>query len=413
MKVIGLVTEYNPFHNGHKYHLEKSKELSGASHSIAVMSGNFLQRGEPALFDKWERAKIAVNEGIDLVIELPTIFSCNSAEFFAQGSITLLDSLNIVNFICFGSEDGKLENIDLISELLINEPLEYKEILKKYLDLGYTFPLARQNALEEYLGNSLAPTNILNSPNNILGIEYIKALKLLNSSIEPLTIKRIKADYNSKKIEDNICSATAIRSLLQEDYSDLMGVKKVVPFKSFNIIKNIIEEGRGPIFSKDLEQIILYKLRMESPYELSHIHDVVEGLENRLKNGSMRSTSYTELMEYLKTKRYTMTRLQRILIKTILGISKDDVAVLVKGLGPQYIRVLGFNSKGADLLRMIKKQSKLPIITNLKRFNPPNENVKRMLDIDITASDVYSLLYKNGKLAIGGLDYITKPFIAN
>lgn len=411
MKVVGLITEYNPFHNGHKYHLEKSKELAGASHSIAVMSGNFLQRGEPALFDKWERAKMAVKEGVDLVLELPTVFSCNSAEFFAQGSINLLNSLNIVNYVCFGSEDGELKNIDLISELLINEPLEFKRILKKNLDLGYTFPSARQNAIEEYLGDRLDTIDILNTPNNILGIEYIKALKLLNSSIKPLTIKRIKADYNSKKIEYDICSATAIRSLLQNNHENLKAVSGVVPLESFKIIKETISKGKGPIFAKDLEQIILFVLRTTSTNELSHIHDITEGLENRLKNGSMLSTCYNELLQYLKTKRYTMTRLQRILIKTILGISKQDIAILVKDLGPQYIRVLGFNAKGAELLKKIKKESRLPIITNLKRFNPQNEGAKRMIEIDVTSTNIYTLLYKDQKLTGGGLDYIKKPFI--
>lgn len=413
MKVVGLITEYNPFHNGHKYHLEKSKELSGASHSIAVMSGNFLQRGEPALFDKWERAEIAVKEGVDLVLELPTVYSCNSAEFFAHGSVSLLNSLNIVDSVCFGSEDGELKNINLLSDLLINEPLDYKNILKKYLDLGYTFPLARQNAIEEYLGNSLDTIDILNTPNNILGIEYVKALKLLNSSINPLTIKRIKADYNSTKVESDICSATAIRGLLQEGDENLNSIKGVIPSESFNIIEKVISKGIGPIFAKDLEQIIFYKLRITSTKDLSYIHDMTEGLENRMKKGAILSTSYDELLHYLKTKRYTMTRLQRILIKTILGITKHDIATLVKSMGPQYIRVLGFNAQGANLLKKIKKESSLPIVTNLKRFAPQNEYAKRMIEIDVNATNIYTLLYKNRTFTSGGLDYIKKPFIDN
>lgn len=411
MKVLGLITEYNPFHNGHKYHLEKSKEITKASHTIAVMSGNFVQRGEPALFDKWDRSSIAIKEGVDLVIELPTIFSCNSAEFFASGSINLLDSLNIVDYICFGSENGNLKNIDLISDLLVKEPTKFKVILKNQLNIGHPFPVARENAIKEYLGNTLKDINSLNSPNFILGIEYLKALKIIKSKIKPFTLKRIKTDYNSTEIKYDICSATAIRKLLEENYKDIEKLKNLVPRSSYEFISTSIQEGKGPIFVKNLEKIFLYKLRFSSTKDLKTIHDVVEGLENRLKKASMICTSYDDLLQYLKTKRYTMTRLKRILIKAILGISKEDVNTLAKDLNPQYIRVLGFNSKGAQLLKSIKESSSLPIITNLKRYNPPNEHSKRMMEIDLIATDIYSLLYKEKKLSKGGYDYIKKPYI--
>lgn len=408
MKVVGLITEYNPFHNGHKYHLEKSKELSKASHSIAVMSGNFLQRGEPALLDKWERAKIAVKEGVDLVIELPTIFSCNSAEFFALGGIKLLNSLNIVDFICFGSELGNLDSINLIADLLVNEPVEFKAILKKYLADGCKFPSARQKAINQYLDNDI---EITNSPNNILGIEYLKALKTLESTITPLTLKRIEADYNSTEINGKICSATAIRNLLKKNSSALETIKNVVPINSYNTIKSVITKGKSLVFAKDLEQIIFYKLRTISIDELSSIHDISEGLENRLKKGALASTNYDSLLNFLKTKRYTLTRLQRVLIKTIIGITKNDIMSLAKIPDSKYIRVLGFSDKGAHLLKRIKQVSNVPIITNLKRFNPQDKYAQRMLEIDLIATDIYTLLYKNSNLSKGGLDYINKPFI--
>lgn len=411
MNVVGLITEYNPFHNGHKYHLEKSKELSGASHSIAVMSGNFLQRGEPALLDKWVRAEIAIREGVDLVIELPTIFSCNSAEFFAFGGISLLNSLNVVDSFCFGSELGKLDDLHLISDLLINEPLTFKDLLKKYLDRGLTFPLARQKAMLEYLGNSLKNDSTLSSPNNILGIEYLKALKLLKSDIIPLTIKRIAADYNSTEINGKICSATAIRKFLEENYSILEDLKNVVPDSSFKLIKGLIQEGKGPIFASDLEELIFYRLRTISTDELKNIHDINEGLENRLKSGALLSVTYGGLINFLKTKRYTQTRLQRTLIKVLIGITRDDILSLSTKKAPQYIRVLGFNNKGASLLKRIKKVSNLPVITNLKRYRPQNIIASRMIDIDKIATDIYTLLYKNIDLTIGGQDYIQKPFI--
>lgn len=375
------------------------------------MSGNFLQRGEPALLDKWVRAETAVKEGVDLVLELPTIFSCNSAEFFAFGGISLLNSLKVVNSFCFGSELGKLDDLHLISDLLINEPLDFKYLLKKHLDNGLTFPLARQNAMKEYLGNELENISTLSSPNNILGIEYLKALKLLKSGVIPLTIKRIAADYNSTEINGEICSATAIRNLLKENYAFLEDLKAVVPDNSFKTIKKAIEEGKGPIFASDLEQIIFYRLRTISIDELKHIHDVSEGLENRLKSGASLSSTYNDLIHFLKTKRYTRTRLQRALIKAIIGITGDDIISSSKKNAPQYIRVLGFNNKGAALLKRIKQESDLPIITNLKRYRPQNDIASRMIAIDKIATDIYTLLYKNVDLTKGGHDYIRKPFI--
>lgn len=411
MNVVGLITEYNPFHNGHKYHLEKSKETSGASCSIAVMGGNFLQRGEPALLDKWTRAEIAIREGVDLVIELPTIFSCNSAEFFAFGGISLLDSLGVVDSFCFGSELGELDDLQLISNLLTNEPLEFKNLLKSHLDKGLTFPLARQMAMKQYLGNNLSDINALSSPNNILGIEYLKALKLLKSKIIPLTIKRIAAEYNSTEINGEICSATAIRKFLEENHNSLEYLKNVVPSNSHKIISSSIEKGKGPVFVSDIEQIIFYKLRTIPMSELKKIHDISEGLENRLKSGGLLSATYNGLIQFLKTKRYTQTRLQRTLLKTIIGITNDDIVSLSGKIAPQYIRVLGFNDKGASLLKQIKRKSELPIITNLKRYRPQNNIANRMIEIDKIATDIYTLLYNKIHLTNGGQDFTNKPFI--
>lgn len=410
MKVVGLITEYNPFHNGHKYHLEKSKEITGASHSISVMSGNFLQRGEPAILDKWDRAEIAVREGVDLVVELPTIYSCNSAEFFAFGGIRLLDSMNIVDYLCFGSENGNLSGIDLISDLLVKEPVEFKSILKKHLDTGLTFPSARQRAIDGYLGKEMGEKGLLDMPNNILGIEYLKAIKLLGSSIKPFTIERIKAHYHSTQINGDICSATAIRKLLEKDHHDLSALKQVIPYQSYEVIRSAINEGRAPIFERELWQIVLYRLRTIPVNKLKEIHDINEGLENRLKNISMTAASYEELISQLKTKRYTRTKLQRVLIKALLGITKEDMQSLSKS--SLYIRVLGFSRKGAALLKKIKKSSDIPIITNLKRYVPQSKYAERMLEIDKIATDIYTLLYKNRSLSVGGLDYVKKPFIS-
>ncbi|WIF94603.1 nucleotidyltransferase [Caminicella sporogenes] len=414
MKILGIIAEYNPFHNGHKYHLNKSLKITGATHTIAVMSGNFLQRGEPALFDKWERAKMCIKEGLDLVIELPTIYACNSAEFFAKGSISILNSLNIVDYICFGSESGKIENLKNIADILCDEPKEYKLLLKKYLNTGITFPKARELALKEYLKQFSIlnmKEDVLNSPNNILAIEYLKALKQLNSSIKPITIERIKADYNSDKFYENICSATAIRKFLLNNLDKIDTLKNVIPENSFEILIDNILKSKGPIFIHDLEQIIFYKLRTASPNDLKQIHDINEGLENRLKKACLISNSLKELIDNIKTKRYALTRIQRILINSLINITKSDIELIKKDFQPKYLRILGFSKKGTDIIKMIKKSCDIPIITNLKQYYPQDKIAKRILEIDIISSDIYSLLYKNKSMRRGSYDYIKKPYI--
>lgn len=413
MKVVGLITEYNPFHNGHKYHLDKAKATTYSTHSVAVMSGHFMQRGEPAILDKWTRAQIAINEGVDLVIELPTIYACNSAEYFAMGSIMLLDRLNIVDKICFGSEHGRINEMSMIAKLLVEEPVKFKAMLKLYLDRGLTFPAARQRAIVDYFGSNSDLIKIIDSPNNILGIEYLKALKSINSSIIPVTIKRIKADYNSKKIEGNICSATAIRSLLSQTPLDLETLSKVVPSNSLEIYKNAIADNKGPIFVENLENILLYKIRTMSNLDLNSIHDVKEGLENRIKIASLEARNYKELIDRIKTKRYTYTRIQRILMKILLELSEKDIVEHEKKYGPQYIRVLGFSQKGRKLLKYIKAKSKLPIITNLKHYTPQNNFAKKMIDYDIKASNIYSLLFKENQYKKGNTDFTMSPFIGD
>ena len=253
MNILGLVVEYNPFHNGHLYHLEKSKEITNATHTVAIMSGNFLQRGEPALFDKYTRAKAAVENGVDLVIELPTLFACQSAEIFSHGAICTLNSLNCIDSVCFGSEVGNIDILYTIANILVNEPDDFKVKLKNYLKEGMLFPSARSNALFDYIShNNLVNIskedllNILNSSNNILGIEYIKSIIKLDSNIKPYTITRIKSEYNSEQIDSSICSATAIRKSLK-DNNNIELLSNVIPNKTYNVIKDSIENNFNPM----------------------------------------------------------------------------------------------------------------------------------------------------------------------
>ncbi len=410
MKVLGLITEYNPFHNGHKYHLMKSKKITNSTHIVVAMSGNFLQRGEPALINKWTRAKMAIREGADLVIEVPTVFACNSAEYFALGSIGTLNSLNIVNSICFGSEMGSIDTLDNLADIFINEPLEFKNILKIYLSKGDPFPVARQKAISNYFNNN-EYNNILNNPNNILGIEYLKALRLLNSKIKPITIKRIKAHYNSRDINGKICSATAIRELLNNNIKKINELESVMPNNSYEILRKSIKEGKGPVFLHNLEDIILYKFRTMSLDRLKEIHDVNEGFENRLKKASIEAQNFYDFIDRIKTKRYPLTRIQRIIIKTLLEMTKNDVQILTKEKGPQYIRVLGFSEAGTSLLRELKTKAKIPIIINLNKHIIKNDYENKMLEYDILASDIFNLFTNKDKYRKGGTDFTESPYI--
>lgn len=418
MRIVGLVTEYNPFHNGHLYHLEKSKEITKSEYSVAVMSGNFLQRGELALIDKWSRAQMAVDNGVDLVIELPTIYSCQSAEYFAYGAISILNNLGVINSVSFGSESGNLEIIDAIAGILNEEPEKFVLYLKSYLNTGIPFPDARTKALTEYMDNELSfkrYTNqeikeVLSNPNNILGIEYLKAIKKLKSSLEPFTIKRIGAHYNAQEISGKISSATAIRNEIFTSESTT-GVKGALSTSSFEVLENFLGKYRSFNSLKNFNDILLYILRTSNPDSLKEILDIEEGLENRIIKCSYAHNSILEILDCVKTKRYTYTRLQRILMHLLLGMSGRTFLDLHKK-GPQYIRVLGFNKNGIHILNKAKKISKLPIITKFSSYRKiNNEHLHKMIEVDKKATDIYFLgLDKfNGNKA--NLDFLKSPYV--
>ena len=416
MKVLGLVTEYNPFHNGHLYHLEESKKVTGASHSVAVMSGNFLQRGEPTLIHKWGRAEMAVASGVDLVIELPTIYASATAELFAFGAVKLLDMLGIVDCLCFGSEVGDVHYLKLIANLLVESPDLLNLYLREELKLGLTFPDARSRALIKYLGESSSLskeeldmlTSLIKSPNNILSIEYLKSLIRLNSKIAPYTILRRKAAYHSTELFTDIASATAIREHLRNEKPyDLL--KNVMPLTAFNILDRYRNENITPIFSYHFEDMLLSIIRRETPSSLTKYFDVNEGLEHKIYQCSQASQSLRQLYECIKSKRYTLTRVQRIAMHILLNITKKEIEFFNEAGGPQYIRVLAFNEKGRELLKGIKGSSSLPIISKVPHFRPQTEAAKLMLDIDIRASNIYRLGIPNKTFSSRQLDYALSP----
>ena len=418
MNILGLVVEYNPFHNGHLYHLLKSKEITKATHTVAIMSGNFLQRGEPALFDKYTRARAAVENGVDLVIELPTLFACQSAEIFSHGAIATLNSLNCINSICFGSEVGNIDILYTISKILVNEPNEFKTSLKKYLNDGMLFPTARSNALFDYINeNNLVDISkdellsILNSSNNILGIEYIKSLLKLKSNIKPYTITRINSEYNSESIDSSICSATAIRKALKNT-DDVSFASKVVPLPTYNILKTNIEKSFNPIFDEMFFDI-LSSIILRDSNELDKYFDVNEGIENKIYQSIFTSSNLEELHSLVKSKRYTLTKIKRTLNNVLLGITKDDMA-LVKDMNYiPYIRVLAFNDKGREILKAIKNNSEINIINKFSKisFAMDDAKFKTLIDYDIKASNMYNMIYykNNRQLLKGPMDFYMSP----
>lgn len=418
MKILGLIVEYNPFHNGHLYHLQHSIKKTKATHTIAIMSGNFLQRGEPALFDKYTRAYAAVKNGVDLVIELPTMFACQSAEIFSHGAISTLNSLNCVDSICFGSEEGNIDILYTISKILVNEPNEFKISLKKYLDDGMLFPTARSLALFDYI-NKFNLVNIskekllsiLNSSNNILGLEYIKSILKLNSNITPYTITRIKSEYNSEKIDSNICSATAIRKQLK-DLGNINSISSVVPYNTFETLKDKINNNFYPMFDDNyfdiLSSIIVRDMNILNTY-----FDVNEGIENKIYQNIFTSNTLTDLRESIKSKRYTMTKVKRTLNNILLGITKNDMAKVKDINSIPYIRILAFNDKGREIIKKIKNNSEINIINKFSNisFSKDDDIFKTLIDYDIKASNIYNLIYYKNNInqLKGPMDFYISP----
>lgn len=401
-KTLGIIAEYNPFHNGHLYHLENSKKLTNCNSSIAIISGNFTQRGTTSIIDKWQKTKIALLSGIDLVIELPVLYSISSGENFADGAIKILNSLGVIDFISFGSETKDINILDKIANVLYSEPKEFKEFLSFELKKGLSFPKARENALLKYL-NDENYVNIISSPNNILGIEYLKALKKYNSTIKPFCIPRFKSEHNSNNFSENIASATAIRNLINNKNFDV--IKNLVPSQTHSILMENINNGHFVPDLQVFEKEIIYVLRKLSIEEIANLPDVSEGLEFAINNATNVCNNLTDLLNIVKSKRYTQTRLQRIFLYALLGITKNDINIS-KNIFP-YVRVLGFNENGKKLISEISKKSpNLKIITSVKRFYDFNcdNNLKQLLDKDIFATNVYTIGFENNPL--NNLDFI-------
>lgn len=386
MKVAGIVAEYNPFHNGHAYHIEQTRSETagcGATHVVAVMSGNFVQRGEPAVMPKSDRVRAAMCEGVDLVLESPLPWAMASAEAFAFGAVSILDSLGCVDCLSFGSEIGDSEPLQKAADALESD--RFSGLLHRYLDMGISFPEARQRAVTEIAGIKTAA--LFESANNTLGIEYIKALRRLGSSIEPFTVRRFGAGHDEELPVGDIASASSIRRIIGAGRVE--NAAPYMPATTRNIIYRSMQEGHCPADIARIERAVLASLRRLSRDELAALPGISEGLENRLYEAIRQSGTIDELMSSVKTKRYPMARIRRLILAGFLGLNSGH-----EKQRPPYIRVLGTNQRGMEILKA-SKGSRIPLVSRVNRFESLGQDAQRVFELECRAADLYALALPN------------------
>ena len=376
MKVSGIICEYNPFHNGHLYHIRRTRE-NGATHIVAVMSGNFVQRGDTAIMDKLERARLAVRSGADLVIELPVQYSLASAENFASGAVHLLDALGAVDELSFGSECGDTEKLRRAMETVDLAATTRAEEIRRIMEKGYTYPRALNSVVNGYDPEAAA---IIAEPNNTLAVEYLRALKKSGSSMVPFTVMREKAGHDSRAVEGAFASASMLRELIDVGENiDGFTTKEWAA-----AVASAAEKGETASIGR-LERVILYKLRTCTVEEIADICDVGQGLEHRIYGARM-AGSLDELLFTVKTKRYTMARIRRIMLALLIGITKGDMEQL-----PPYGRILAFNERGREILARAKESAKIPFGSSIAKLSQLGDVAERFAELEIRASDIYGL----------------------
>ena len=401
MKVSGIVAEYNPFHNGHLYHLNETRKKCQSDGIVAVISGNFTQRGEPAVFDKWTRAEMALRSGVDLVLELPTVFAVRSAGYFAQGAVETLAATGVIDQLSCGVESKDPSSLKNLAEFLSHETPEFQERLLAHLKEGISYPAAQQKALQDL---NIVGCNDLDRPNNILAVEYQKTIYKQNLSIDPVFISR-NGDYRDSRLPDSksqYASATAIRSTMMPG-SVLW--KRHVPNTVADIIMDKELSGSDPMTTNHFSQMLLMLLRRSTAEELSRITEFSEGLENRMIHASYQAQSFNELCNLVKSKRYPYSRIQRSCIHLLLNFTKD-----YEFNHPEYLRVLGFNKTGQKILKEMKTKSELPVLIRpARQQNELTKAGKKMFQLDCRATDIYMLAYQLLALRNGGLDLTKLP----
>lgn len=392
MKITGIIAEYNPFHNGHKYHLEQTRRLTNADFLIAVIGGDFLQRGTPAVTDKHTRTQMALLNGADLVLELPLYYAAGSAEFFSMGAVTLLDKLGSVDALCFGSECGDIQVMSDIASVLLHEPEDFRKSLQKELKKGYSFPKARSMALTSYLDCS----GIISSPNNILGIEYLKALLKRNSNMKPCTITRQGNDYHDDLLNNDntmlhtYSSAAAIRKNLTqiEDLTFPDSIQEHVPASVLNILKKDFKRN-FPIDSNDFSLLLRYCLLMSFGNYDQYL-DISSDLSDKIEKNLNYFIDYEQFCGLLKSKDMTYSRLSRGLLHILLGMTTRTMDAYIRDDYIYYARILGFRKDSALMLRHLKNNSSIPLISKLADASSYLEgHGLSMLKDDIRAAHIY------------------------
>lgn len=382
-----IISEYNPFHFGHLYHLNESISQTDTDFKVAIISGNFVQRGEPSIINKWEKAKVALSAGFDLVLELPTLYAISSAENFANGSIKIADQIKS-NYISFGTESGDLEKLKKLSSLINKNEKEYIANVKEKIAEGFSYPKSQELVIDEMFGDEFLGVC---KPNNILGLEYLKSLNAISSNITPITVKR---DFDKSSSSD-------VRALLRTSGFKIEDLKNSIPDFSYEVLAENIENGNAVLSLKAFEKEIIYILRTIDNKKLMNIPDVPENMLSNLKKIACSTNSLDELITALKNKSITQARIQRILLYILLGITKSDME-LSKRITP-YVRVLGMSENGKKILSDISKD--INVITSVKAFEKicDDSDLLRMLEIDKKATDIYTLAYS--KNSVANLDY--------
>lgn len=385
MKAVGVIVEYNPFHNGHYFHLNETKKETNADCVVAVMSGNFLQRGEPALVSKWTRTKMALEAGVDIVIELPYAFATQKAETFANGSISLLNALHCSE-VCFGSENGTISDFERTVSFMKDNQNSYDQLLGEAVKKGYSYPKAASLTYSSLSSNDTYLD--LSKPNNILGFHYVKAIHDQNSHVKATTIKRTSADYHDESFTHNsIASATSIRKALFSGNKEINEIANYIPASTLYWLKSYYNEYQLFHQWENYFTLLKYKLLTSTPKELSMIYEVEEGIENRLLSYIKEATTFYEFMEQIKTKRYTWTRLQRICLRILTNTTKEQLYPVLVKAEATYIRLLGMSLNGQTYLNSIKKDVELPIISKVSAYKD------EILSLDIKATQTYLSIF--------------------
>lgn len=387
MKTVGIIAEYNPFHNGHKYQIEKAKEITGADTVIVIMSGSFTQQGNIAAVNKFKRAEMAIKSGADLVIELPTIFATSSAEMFAYGAVNILDKLNIIDYLVFGTE---CDNIDVLNSI-VDRLLASKDMIdiniKNEIKNGISYATARDNTLKNILTKN--EYTEFSKPNNILAIEYLKSLKTINSRITPIAIPREIANHNDESISSSniYASATSIRNKLEEK-NDIYNIINYIPSKTYEILSNSTLS-----FNEDMFELLRYKILSLGKDNIKNIQDVSEGLENKIYDSIITSKTYSELINNIKSKRYTMSRIKRILTHILLDITKEKYDSLNS---TYYARILKINKEN-NVLGTLNKNSSIEVLANINdnSMDNLNERTKEALLLDFNSSNIHEIISNN------------------